>query len=148
MNKLLGITFLMMASATSVQSQEQIGSVQFPQDKVQHTVFSHKIQWKPCPPSLPKNCEMIVLSGHPKKPDMFTVRFRAPDDFYMPAHTHPKDERVTMLEGNAAVAFGEKATRKDAKEFGPNDYYINKRGSVHQVWLKKGTVLQITGIGP
>lgn len=146
MKKMIGITCLLMAS--SAVSQEQIGMAKFPQGVVQHTVFSNEIQWRPCPPTLPKNCEMAVLSGHPKKADMFTVRFHAPGEFYMPAHTHPKDERVTLLKGKAAVAFGVNATREDAKEFGPGDYYINKRGAVHKVWLQKGTVLQITGIGP
>ncbi|MDH5325496.1 MAG: cupin domain-containing protein [Gammaproteobacteria bacterium] len=147
MKNVFGITCLLVASTTVAYSQE-IGVARFAEGQVQHTVYAKQIQWKPCPPNVPKNCEMIVLSGHPQKPDMFTVRFRATGDFYMPPHTHPKDERVTLLEGEAAVAFGEKATRQDAKEFGPGDYYINKRGSVHKVWMVKGAVMQITGIGP
>ena len=46
------------------------------------------------------------------------------------------------------MAFGKDTTRADAKEFGPGDYYINKRNEVHKVWLDKGMILQITGIGP
>lgn len=79
---------------------------------------------------------------------MFTVRFYVKDEFYMPAHTHPKDERVTIISGKAAVGFGNDVARKDAKEFGSGDYYVNARGAVHKVWIEGPTVLQITGIGP
>ena len=66
----------------------------------------------------------------------------------VPAHTHPKDERVTLLSGKVAVAFGKDATREDANEFGPGDYYVNARGAVHTVWIEGPTVLQVTGVGP
>ena len=66
----------------------------------------------------------------------------------MPAHSHPKDERVTILQGKAYVAFGEDGTRENAKGFGPGDYYVNAREAIHQVWADSSTILQITGIGP
>ena len=147
MKTIIGISLLLMVSAGAVQAMD-VGVAKFAENQLQHVVLANNIQWKPCPPTLPKPCEMSILSGHPKKPDMFTVRFRAPADMYMPPHTHPKDERVTILEGKAAVAFGANAERNTAKEFGPGDYYINRRDSVHIVWLSKGTILQITGIGP
>lgn len=142
---LTAILLLIVTAADNVIAEENSS---FAPGKVQHTVYMDKTQWRPCPPNLPKNCQMAILDGHPKKPGMFTVRFLATDDFHMPAHHHPKNERVTMLKGTAAVAFGENASRAEAKEFGPGDYYINKKGAVHKVWLQKGTVLQITGIGP
>ena len=49
--------------------------------------------------------------------DLFTVRFKVSGEFIMPAHTHPKDERVTILQGKAYVAFGKGATKADAKAF-------------------------------
>ncbi|MCL4709428.1 hypothetical protein KJ068_30130 [bacterium] len=66
----------------------------------------------------------------------------------MPPHSHPKDERVTLLSGKVAVAFGAEATRENAKEFGPGDYYVNARGAIHSVWADTLSVIQITGIGP
>jgi quercetin dioxygenase-like cupin family protein len=128
--------------------QAQIGEMEFPEGSVQHVVLAGEIQWMPCPPNLPAGCRMAVLEGSPKNNDLFTVRFRVDDGMLMPPHTHPKDERVTILKGTAAVAFGENVTRKDAREFGPGDYYVNSRGAVHSVWLDPGTELQITGIGP
>lgn len=126
----------------------QIGIMQFPEGSVQHVVEAGQIQWKPCPPNLPGDCEMAVLDGSPKEADLFTVRFRVGAEFYMPPHTHPKDERVTIIQGRAYVAFGEGAVKEDARAFGPGDYYVNSRGAVHSVWSDSATILQITGIGP
>ncbi len=66
----------------------------------------------------------------------------------MPAHWHPKDERVTIITGRVAVAFGADADRQHATEFESGDYYVNARHAVHQVWVEGPAVLQITGIGP
>ena len=91
---------------------------------------------------------MAILEGDPKKDDLFTVRFRIGGTFIMPPHTHPKDERVTVLQGKAFVAFGKGATRAAATEFGPGDYYVNARNATHSVWADSATIIQITGIGP
>lgn len=125
-----------------------IGEMKFTEGTVQHVVLAHEIQWKACPPNLPSGCEMYVLEGSPKSNDLFTVRFRISGEFVMPAHTHPKDERVTVLQGKAYVAFGKGATKENAREFGPGDYYVNARDAVHTVWADSATIIQITGIGP
>ncbi len=79
---------------------------------------------------------------------MFTVRFRLSNEFVMRPHTHPKHERVTILDGQVHVAFGIHAERDDAKVFGPGDYYVNSRDVIHAVWIDKPTVVQITDVGP
>jgi quercetin dioxygenase-like cupin family protein len=124
------------------------GNMTFPAGEVQHVVRSDEIQWQACPPGLPPGCEITILEGNPKQADLFSVRFNSTQLLYLPAHTHPKDERVTILKGSVAVAFGKDAKRADAKEFGAGDYYVNARNAVHSVWVEKGTILQITGIGP
>lgn len=129
-------------------AQPRIGEYDFADGIVQHAVPADDIAWKACPPHLPSGCEVAVLEGNPQGSGMFTVRFRLTDDFIMPAHTHPKDERVTVLKGRVAVGFGVGATREDAREFGPGDYYVNARGAVHTVWADKLSEIQITGIGP
>lgn len=125
-----------------------IGEMQFPEGEVQHAVLAENIEWTPCPAHLPPGCELTVLEGSPKIADLFTVRFQLDAGFYMPPHTHPKDERVTIISGQVAVAFGADATREDAKTFGPGDYYVNKREEIHIVWADSTSILQITGIGP
>ena len=122
--------------------------MQFPEGEVQHVVRADSTPWKPCPPTLPPNCEMAVLEGNPLGEDLFTVRFRTSDTFIMPPHWHPKDERVTIISGGAAVAFGDVGERQDATEFGPGDYYVNAKDAHHFVLADGPAVLQITGIGP
>lgn len=56
-----------------------------------------EIQWKDGPPSLPKGAKIAVLEGDPAKEGMFVMRVRVPDGFHIPAHTHPKAERVTII---------------------------------------------------
>ena len=131
-----------------IQMSAQIGEMKFPEGKVQHVVRANEIKWKPCPSNLPEGCEMAILEGNPKSNDLFTVRFKLSGKFVMPPHTHPKDERVTILQGNAYVAFGKDVTKEDAKEFGTGDYYVNARESIHTVWTDDNTIIQITGIGP
>ena len=131
-----------------VQMYAQVGEMEFPEGKVQHVVRANDIKWIPCPPNLPEGCEMAILEGHPKSNNLFTVRFKLSGEFVMPPHTHPKDERVTILQGNAYVAFGKNASKEDAKVFGSGDYYVNARNAIHTVWADSDTVIQITGIGP
>lgn len=125
-----------------------VGEMKFPEGTVQHVVHAEDIQWKPTPPNLPPGSEIAVLEGNPQSPDLFTVRFRISEDFVMPPHSHPKDERVTVLKGKVSVAFGIDGTRENAKQFGPGDYYVNARGAIHTVWADTASIIQITGIGP
>lgn len=126
----------------------RVGEMIFPQGTPQHVVHSDDVPWGPCAPTLPSGCEMAVLEGSPQSADLFTVRFRLSEEFVMPPHSHPKDERVTVLRGKMFVAFGVDATRQNAKQFGPGDYYVNARGAVHTVWSEAHSIIQITGIGP
>lgn len=142
------ILVLALTLCVSGYVHSQVGEMKFPEGAVQHAVRTNEIQWKPCPPHLPSGCEMAVLEGDPRSPDFFTVRFRLDKGFVMPPHTHPKDERVTVLEGKVSVAFGVDGSRDRAKQFGPGDYYVNARGAVHTVWADEASVVQVTGIGP
>lgn len=147
-NLILTTLFLALFVSGTMEAQTAIGEMQFPEGVVQHVVHAEDIQWKPCPPHLPPGCEITVLEGDPKSADLFTVRFHVSKGFLMPPHTHPKDERVTVIEGKVSVAFGPDATHDDAKQFGPGDYYVNARGAIHTVWADEASILQITGIGP
>ena len=78
-------------------THSEVDVMNFSDGKVQHIVRGDKIQWQKCPPSLPQGCELSILEGNPKKAELFTVRFKLDDTFFMPPHNHPKDERVTIL---------------------------------------------------
>jgi hypothetical protein len=91
---------------------------------------------------------MAVLEGDPKREMLFTVRFRADAGFEMRPHWHPRNERVTILEGRVGVGFGDAIDRENVAWFGPGDYYVNSKEAHHFVLVDEPSVLQITGIGP
>lgn len=138
----------LLALLVSGCDQPQVGEVKFPDGTFQHVVRNDDLAWKPCPPNLPAGCEIVVLEGNPQAGDLFTVRFRLGEDFAMPPHTHPKEERVTVLKGEMSVAFGLGAVRENALTFAPGDYYMNARDAIHTVWANASSEIQITGIGP
>ena len=129
-------------------SAPSAGELQLAEDIDQHAVKSTDIVWRPCPQNLPAGCEIAVLEGDPQSEGLFTIRFRLPTGFVVPPHTHPAEERVTLLSGQLSVAFGADATHAKAATFGPGDYYVNARNAIHTVWTDEDSELQITGVGP
>lgn len=120
----------------------------FPGGEMQIASHADAIAWAPCPPTLPTPCEMAVLEGDPKRPMLFTVRFRVDGKLEMKPHSHPQNERVTILEGRVGVGFGDEIDLDNITWFGPGDYYVNAKQANHFVLTDGPAVLQITGIGP
>jgi len=114
----------------------------------QLVVRAESIAWSACPPTLPAECTMAVLEGDPKRETLFTARFRIPGTLEMKPHWHPRNERVTVLEGRVGVGFGDELDREKVTWFGPGDYYVNARGAHHFVLTDGPALLQVTGIGP
>jgi mannose-6-phosphate isomerase-like protein (cupin superfamily) len=106
------------------------------------------VVFHPAPPTMPKGVELAVLEGNPRAPGIFTLRLKAPPGFLLPPHTHPVEERVTVLSGSVAVGFGTRVERKSARTFGPGAFYVNPPGAPHYVFSGAGAVVQITGVGP
>ena len=69
-----------------------------------------KLQWGPCPPFIPKGCEIAVLHGDPAKPNV-DVFFKVPPDFTIPKHWHTSAERMVLVSGTLTVTYdGQKPT--------------------------------------
>ena len=141
--KIIGLSFLVSGCAQTVvdNTETSIRTNQL-------AVIADQIAWRPCPKNLPPDCEMAVLEGNPREPGLFTARFRVHKGFTVRPHTHPKDERVTVLSGRMAVAFGTDPRRDNARQFGKGDYYVNAAGAVHTVWAVAASEIQVTGFGP
>jgi len=138
------------AASQATQSCPEVGieEAAFAGGTQQRVSRADEIAWRPCPPTLPVGCEMAVLEGNPKQEMLFTVRFRIGSRFEMKPHWHPRNERVTILEGKVGVGFGDEIERENVTWFGPSDYYVNAHGAHHFVLADGPAVLQITGIGP
>ncbi|MDZ4288614.1 MAG: cupin domain-containing protein, partial [Prosthecobacter sp.] len=90
-----------------------------------------EIQWKDGPASLPKGAKIAVLEGDPTKEGMFVMRVKVPDGFHVPAHTHPKPERVTVISGTFKLAMGDNPKQAAAKALPAGTYVVWPPGMVH-----------------
>lgn len=107
-----------------------------------------KIEWKDGPASLPKGAKVAVLEGDPAKEGMFVMRVKVPDGFHIPAHTHPKPERVTVIQGTFKLAMGDNPKLAGAQALPTGTYGVWPPGMVHAVWAEGETIVQFHGMGP
>lgn len=106
------------------------------------------IQWKDGPASLPPGAKITVLEGDPSKEGMFVMRVRVPDGYHIPAHTHPKPERVTIIQGTFKLAMGDSPKLADAEVLPTGTYGVWPPGMIHAVWTEGETIVQFHGMGP
>lgn len=112
-------------------------------------IFPESINWGDAPPSLPAGAKVFILEGNPQQEGIFTMRVKFPPYYKLPAHTHPKDERVTVLEGAVYVGFGNAMDTANAQKFTVGSYYLNPVNESHYVFTgEEGVIFQITGLGP
>jgi quercetin dioxygenase-like cupin family protein len=107
-----------------------------------------QVPWRPASAAMPAGTEMAVLEGDPGAARWFTIRLRVPAGATIPPHWHPRDERVTVLSGQAAVGFGETVDAAAVTRFGPGSFYVNPAHSRHYVLFPEASVVQVTGVGP
>jgi hypothetical protein len=117
-------------------------------DKEHVVVTPEAMRWVDGPPSLPPGAKMVVLEGDPAKDGPFVMRVGMPDGFKIMPHTHPKDERVTVLSGTLYMGLGEKFDPLVVKEMPAGSYGRTAAGAKHFGYVKGETVLQLHGEGP
>jgi len=106
------------------------------------------MMWKEGPKSIPVGAELAVLEGDPGKEGPFVMRLRLPDGYEIPAHTHPKTERLTVISGTFNIVMGESLNKKNAQKMPAGSYGNWPAGLKHLVWAEGVTVVQLHGIGP
>lgn len=68
------------------------------------------LKWGPCPPFLPKGCQIAVLHGDPAKPNV-DIFFKVPANATIPRHWHTSAERMVLVSGELHVTYdGQKTT--------------------------------------
>jgi hypothetical protein len=118
-----------------------------PKDTIRH--WPHSIQWKDASATLPAGTEITVLESNPKKEGMFTLRLKTPKNMLLNVHRHPGPERVTIIEGDIYVGFGDHVNKAAATKFTAGSFYVNPKNTNHYVFTKdKIAIVQITGMGP
>jgi len=68
------------------------------------TTKDSQLKWGPCPPFLPKGCEIAVLHGDPAKSNA-DVFFKVPANSVIPRHWHTSAERMVLVSGELHVTY-------------------------------------------
>jgi hypothetical protein len=116
--------------------------------KDQELITPADIKWLEAPPSLPKGAHMAVLEGDPSKDGPFVIRIKLPDGYRIMPHTHPKDERVTVITGTLYLGMGGTFDEKAGKAMPVGSYGRTDAGMKHFGFVKGETILQLHGTGP
>jgi quercetin dioxygenase-like cupin family protein len=120
--------------------------VAFAQQHVIKTLAEAK--WGPAPPMLPPGAQMEVLGGNPMGDSLFSLRLKFPANYRIPAHSHPKDEHVTVLSGTLFMGMGEKLDTKAGKALGVGGFGLMPANANHFAYTKQKTTILLHGQGP
>ena len=115
----------------------------------EHKMFAPSdLKWMEGPAALPPGAKLAVLEGDPAKPGPFTIRLQAPDGYKIPAHTHPTDERVTVISGTFHLGMADKFDEAAGREMVAGSFAIMPAGMKHFAWSTGETVVQVQSNGP
>ena len=103
------------------------------------------LKWTP----IMKGCEMAAVSGDPSAEGApFTVRLRCAAGTIIPAHWHPTDENVTVLEGTFQVGMGDKYDAAKLETMSLGNFVSVPKEMRHFALSKTATIVQVSAIGP
>jgi len=142
--------FLIVGLMFSFQSMAQKGAAApSAASSAEHKMVTPKdIKWSPGPNSLPAGAQVFILSGNPQESGPFVMRLKLPANYKIPAHTHPGDENVTVISGELQMGMGDKFDEKKLMRLPASSFIQMKAGTQHFASAKKGSVIQLHGMGP
>lgn len=108
-------------------------------------------KWGPAPPLVPPGAQIAVLAGDPGKPAPYTVRFKFPAGYAIPAHSHPTDENVVIISGALTFGMGDKLAKGAAanKTLKAGGYALMPANMNHFAYTTTAeTTLVLYGQGP
>ena len=112
--------------------------------------FAHGTQHAPrFAPLLPMKEDVEILYGDPEavgKP--FVMRIRELPGGVIPAHRHPVDEHITVVQGGIFFSVGEECDRAKMQKFGTGSYIFIPKGSTMCGYTPEAAVVQVHGLGP
>jgi quercetin dioxygenase-like cupin family protein len=111
-------------------------------------VSPSEVRWSDAPPVFPRGAKSAVILGDPGKEGFFVVRVKYPAGYRLPAHWHPGDETVTVLQGTFFIGFGDKMDTARAKAMPAGSFFSTPARVHHFSFTKTETVIQVTGMGP
>ena len=106
------------------------------------------IKWGPAPPVLPAGAQVAVLDGDPFKPGFFTLRLKFPDGYKIPAHWHPTDENITIVQGTFRAGMGDAFSDGGLHDFPAGSFVKMPKRMNHFATARGEVIVQIYGQGP
>jgi quercetin dioxygenase-like cupin family protein len=107
-----------------------------------------EVQWGDAPPMLPKGAKIAVLVGNPGAEGLYTVRLKFPAHYAIPAHSHPKDEHVTVLQGTLFMGMADKLDTSAGSALPVGSFAITPTGVNHYAYTKDPVIILLHGMGP
>lgn len=104
--------------------------------------------WGPAPAVFPKGAQMSVLSGDPTKPGIFVIRLKIPAGYQMPAHYHPADEYLTVVDGSVSLGMGNRLDKTKSVMLSTGAFVMAPARMNHYAFTSSGATLQILANGP
>jgi quercetin dioxygenase-like cupin family protein len=105
------------------------------------------LTWTPAQ-GVPPGAQVAVLYGNPSKKGPFAVRFKFPAGYELATHSHPTDEFLTVISGNARMAFGKNADATHTQPLPTGAFMILPAGARHHLWSDAETVIELHSTGP
>jgi hypothetical protein len=100
-------------------------------------------------PLAPMSQDVEVLFGDPEavgKP--FVMRIRELPGGVIPAHRHPVDEHITVVQGTLFFSVGDECDRKKMQKLETGSYVFIPKGSTMCGYTPEAAIVQVHGVGP
>ena len=95
------------------------------------------------------NEDSVVIHGDVEKEGQeFVMRIRELRGGFIPPHTHPVDEHITVLEGKVCLGTGPEFDRTKLQCLGPGGYAFFSKGTTIFGETTEPATVQVHGIGP
>lgn len=101
---------------------------------ITHRASDAALAWGPCPPFMPKGCEIAVLHGNPAEPNA-DVFLRLPGKAVIPNHWHSSAERMVLAQGVLEVTYDGQAP----VTLRPGTYAYGPAKAPHQAVCRSAT---------
>jgi hypothetical protein len=100
-------------------------------------------------PFTPLNEDAVVIQGDIEKEGQeFVMRIRELRGSFIPPHTHPVDEHITVVTGNVCLGTGPEFDRTKLQCLGPGGYAFFPKGTTIFGESSEPATVQVHGVGP
>jgi quercetin dioxygenase-like cupin family protein len=109
-------------------------------------ITPERVRWF-TPPYYKDGRQRAQLLGDSSKGGAWVDRVKIPAGGRVPAHTHPHDELITVIEGTWYLGEGDRFDPAKLKGYSAGSFIVIPAGVPHFVAAKEGVIVQLNGTG-